>query len=91
MDAGTGIEDIGRAFGFARSSSPVRWDRLHEQQSYAAVRQPLGSLGVGLTLSRLMLRVFGGDLDVSNNDGIVGNGCTATLFINYDDTHVADN
>jgi pyruvate dehydrogenase kinase 2/3/4 len=90
-DVGMGIKDEGQAFGFARSSSQVRWDRLHEQQSYAAVRQPLASLGVGLTLSRLMLRAFGGDLYISNNGGIIGNGCTATLFINYDDTHAAEN
>ncbi len=51
-DVGMGIEDEGRAFGSACSLSQVRWDRLHEQQSYAAVRQLLSSLGVGLTLSR---------------------------------------
>jgi pyruvate dehydrogenase kinase 2/3/4 len=90
-DVGMGIKDEGQAFGFARSSSQVRWDRLNKQQSYAAVRQLLASLGVGLTLSRLMLRVFGGDLSISNNGGIIGNGCMATLFINYDDTHTAKN
>ncbi len=67
-DQGIGVRDIDEAFRFARSSSQKRWDRLNEQQSYAAVRQPLGSLGVGLTLSRLMLRAFGGDLTLSNND-----------------------
>jgi pyruvate dehydrogenase kinase 2/3/4 len=96
-DRGIGLEDKEQAFGFARSSSRKRWDRLEEQQSYAAVRQPLGSLGVGLPLSRLMLRVFGGDLDISNNingeDGEcgIGGGCTATLTISYDDTHIAEN
>jgi pyruvate dehydrogenase kinase 2/3/4 len=94
-DRGIGLEDEEEAFGFARSSSRKRWDRLQEQQSYAAVRQPLGSLGVGLPLSRLMLRVFGGDLDLSNNncigEGGIGGGCTATLTISYDDTHVAEN
>ena len=94
-DRGIGLEDREQAFGFARSSSPKRWDRLQEQQSYAAVRQPLGSLGVGLPLSRLMMRVFGGDLELSNNDGEgeggIGDGCTATLTISYDDTHIAEN
>ncbi len=93
------MEDKEQAFGFARSSSPKRWDRLEEQQSYAAVRQPLGSLGVGLPLSRLMMRAFGGDLDISNNNDIgeegegggIGGGCTATLTISYDDTHIAEN
>jgi pyruvate dehydrogenase kinase 2/3/4 len=96
-DRGIGLEDKEQAFGFARSSSRKRWDRLEEQQSYAAVRQPLGSLGVGLPLSRLMMRAFGGDLDISNNDigeegeGGIGGGCTATLTISYDDTHIAKN
>ena len=98
-DRGIGLEDKEQAFGFARSSSRKRWDRLEEQQSYAAVRQPLGSLGVGLPLSRLMMRAFGGDLDISNNNdngeevegGGIGGGCTATLTISYDDTHIAEN
>lgn len=106
IDQGIGVRDIDAAFGFARSSSRKRWDRLKEQQSYAAVRQPLGSLGVGLTLSRLMLRAFGGDLTLSNNrqhqhqhsnneagvmSGILGSGCTATLMINCDDSFMAKN
>ena len=80
-DVVMGIEDHGRAFSFACSLSQVRCDRLHKQQSYAAVRQPLSSLGVGLTLSRLMMRAFGGDLYLSNNGGVISNGCTATLLI----------
>ena len=76
-----GIKDEGWAFGSACSLLQVRWDRLHEQQSYATVRQPLSSLGVGLTLSRLMMRAFGGDLYLSNNGGVIGNGWTATLLI----------
>ena len=106
IDQGIGVRDIDAAFGFARSSSRKRWDRLKEQQSYAAVRQPLGSLGVGLTMSRLMLRAFGGDLTLSNNRqhqhqhsnneagvmrGILGSGCTATLMINCDDSFMAKN
>ncbi len=94
-DRGIGLEDEEGAIGFAWSSSRKRWDRLQEQQSYAAARQSLGSLGVGLPLSRLMMRVFGGDLDVSNTkcvgEGGIGGGCTATLTISYDDTHVAEN
>ena len=93
-DQGIGVRDIDKAFRFAHSSSRERWDRLNEQQSYAAVRQPLGSLGVGLTLSRLMLRVFGGDLTLSNNHQLSGaliKGCTATLMINCDDSYMAEN
>ena len=54
---------------------------------YTVVRQPLRSLGAGLPLSRLTLRVFGGDLDISNNnnggegDGGIGGGNKATLTI----------
>ena len=80
-DVGMVIKDEGQALGSARSLSQVRWDRLHEQQSYAAMRQPLSSLGVGLTLSRLMMRAFGGDLYLSNNCGVIGNGYMATLLI----------
>ena len=75
------IEDEGRAFSFACSLSQERWDRLHNQQSYAAMRQPLSSLGVGLMLSRLMMRVFEGDLYLSNNGCVISYGCTATLLI----------
>lgn len=92
MDQGIGIKNKEEAFHFAQSSSQKRWDRLDEQQSYAAVRQPLGSLGVGLTISRLMMRVFGGDLHVSNEkQSGIDSGCTATLIINCDDTCIAKN
>ena len=93
IDQGTGLKDKAQAFGFAQSSSQKRWDRLQEQQSYAAVRQPLGSLGVGLPLSTLMMRVFGGDLSLSNHErgNDFDSGCTATLLINYDDTYSAEN
>ena len=92
-DQGMGLKNKKGAFGFAQSTSQKRWDRLQEQQSYAAVRQPLGSLGVGLPLSRLMLRVFGGDLDLTNHErvGNISSGCTATLRINYDNTYAANN
>ena len=80
-DLSMGIKDEGRVCGSACSLSQVRWDRFHKQQSYAAVRQPLSFLAVGLTLSRLMMRVFGGNLYLSNDGGIIGNGCTATVLI----------
>lgn len=93
IDQGIGMKNKERAFGFAQSSSQKRWDRLQEQQSYAAVTQPLGSLGVGLPLSRLMLRVFGGELDLSNHgkENNIDSGCTATLRISYDDSYQAKN
>ncbi|KAL9180188.1 hypothetical protein ACHAXT_008158 [Thalassiosira profunda] len=93
IDQGIGLKDKDKAFGFAQSTSQKRWNRLEEQQSYAAVRQPLGSLGVGLPLSRLMLRVFGGELDLSNHEksSSIDSGCTATMRINYDDSYLAKN
>jgi hypothetical protein len=56
-------------------------------------------LGVGLPLSRLMMRVFGGDVELANRDGGVtshgdsklDSGCTAALKISYDDNFVATN
>ena len=77
------------AFRFAASSTQKRWDRLDEQQSYAAVRQPLGSLGVGLSLSNLMMKCFGGSVSLNNNESEPG--CTATLKVNYNDDYKALN
>ncbi|KAG7358502.1 hypothetical protein IV203_015091 [Nitzschia inconspicua] len=64
MDQGGGlahtnksIEDI---FEFAQCSK--KWDRLDDQQTYAMVRSPLRGLGVGLSMSRLQMRHFGGDV-----------------------------
>ena len=91
IDHGVGLdkEREQKAFLFASSSSQKRWDRLEEQQSYAAVREPLGSLGVGLPMSRMMLRVFGGDLDLVNRSDT--SGCTATMKILCDDSITAEN
>ena len=89
MDQGVGLSDDGmkRTFRFAESSSLKRWDRIEEQTSYAMVRQPLGSLGVGLPLSRMMMGLFGGDVLISNRaegDGL-SSGCTAIIKIPKDD------
>jgi len=74
-----------RAFLFADSSfsdKDQRWDRLQDQQSYAAVRSPLSSLGVGLCLSRMMMQSFGGNVLLSQNQDAPG--CTATILLNKD-------
>lgn len=89
LDQGVGLSEDGmkRAFRFAESSSLKRWDRIDEQTSYAMVRQPLGSLGVGLPLSRMMMEMFGGDVLISNRgkgDGLAS-GCTAVIKIPKDD------
>jgi hypothetical protein len=78
MDQGIGLMNKEQAFGFAQSSSQKQLNWLQEQQLYAAVRQPLGSFGISLPMSRLMLRVFGGGLDVLNNygEGDTSSGCT---------------
>ena len=89
LDQGVGLSEDGmkRAFRFAESSSLKRWDRIEEQTSYAMVRQPLGSLGVGLPLSRMMMGMFGGDVLISNRDKGDGlaSGCTAVIKIPKDD------
>lgn len=69
-------------FGLGRSSARQRWDRLNEQQSYAAVTSPLSSLGVGLPTSRMLMRHFGGDVRVE--PGSQG-GCCARIFLPRDD------
>jgi pyruvate dehydrogenase kinase 2/3/4 len=91
VDNGLGLnaDRSEKAFRFAASSSQKRWDRLDEQQSYAAVRQPLGSLGVGLSLSNLMMKCFGGSISLNNNHRQPG--CTATLKLNYNDDYKALN
>ncbi|KAL7481241.1 hypothetical protein ACHAW6_006914 [Cyclotella cf. meneghiniana] len=101
VDQGVGLDEerAQKAFRFASSSSQERWDRLQAQQSYCAVREPLGSLGVGLPISRMMLRVFGGDLYLVNRESgvriseheVLASGCTATMKILYDDSFTAMN
>jgi len=88
-DQGPGVSNIPRAFAFACSGDPKRWDRLEEQQSYAMVRSPLSSLGVGLPLSRSMMRHFGGDLILNNRKEVgklLDTGATASIILPKDDT-----
>lgn len=84
IDQGAGVSDTDKAFRFASSSVGKRWDRLEEQQSYATVRSPLQSLGVGLPLSRMLLQHFHGNVTLSNNVGDLG-GCTSAIHLNKDD------
>jgi pyruvate dehydrogenase kinase 2/3/4 len=98
-DRGVGLREssplsVSRMFilGAARLSDDGnrrRWDRLDVQQSYAAVRSPLHGLGVGLPVSRLMMRHFGGDLTLhsTQNDPDKlqgGGGCLARIHIPID-------
>jgi pyruvate dehydrogenase kinase 2/3/4 len=102
VDQGTGFakdneqETFNQAFMLGHSSSGKKWDRLDEQQSYAAVRSPLSSLGVGLHSSRCMIEHFGGSLTLRNNTDATeskdiskqrieyGVGCTARIELPKD-------
>jgi pyruvate dehydrogenase kinase 2/3/4 len=73
------------------SSSSSKWDRLNVQQSYAPVRSPLNSLGVGLPVSRMMMRHVGGDVALrprtdDDGDRHAGPGCVATITLPLDTT-----
>ena len=90
LDQGIGINEKGheRAFLFAESSSQQRWDRLDEQQSYGMVRQPITSLGVGLSLSQMMAQMFGGSVQLENrteeidySNVRIGTGCSSTVHL----------
>jgi hypothetical protein len=76
------IQDHGKGFGdsdpFLFASSPDKWDRLDVQQSYASVRSPLSSLGVGVPSSQWLMQHFGGNLQLRNRPE---GGCTATLLL----------
>ena len=101
MDQGLGLSEngINRAFEFAESSSQQRWDRIDEQQSYAMVRAPIGSLGVGLPLSRMMMQMFGGDIHLECRTQVeniyidettetpysLQGGCSASLILPVED------
>jgi len=93
MDQGVGLNDEGlkNAFRFADSSSEERWDRIDEQQSYAMVRAPIASLGVGLSLSQMMMQMFGGEVHLKSRRESellqttksvqLDSGCSATLHL----------
>lgn len=96
LDQGIGINETGleRAFMFAESSSQRRWDRIDEQQSYAMVTQPITSLGVGLSLSKMMAQMFGGSVqlenrmvDIDHSNVRIGKGCSSTVYLStFDET-----
>jgi pyruvate dehydrogenase kinase 2/3/4 len=93
VDEGTGIEqEFEEVFMLGHSTAVKRWDRLDEQQSYAAVRSPLSSLGVGLPTSRWMIEYFRGSLELWNNKDIStgpSKGCTSRLRL-YRDPNVLE-
>jgi pyruvate dehydrogenase kinase 2/3/4 len=93
VDEGTGIEqEFEEVFLLGHSTAVKRWDRLDEQQSYAAVRSPLSSLGVGLPTSRWMIEYFRGSLELWNNKDIStgpSKGCTSRLRL-YRDPNILE-
>jgi pyruvate dehydrogenase kinase 2/3/4 len=91
IDQGTGVADMASALRLGHSTAADRkWDRLDHQQSYAAVRSPLSSLGVGLPVSRYMMEHFGGSVHLINNNSDRNaryeTGCTATILMPMNDT-----
>jgi pyruvate dehydrogenase kinase 2/3/4 len=79
-DSGSGLTNK-NPFMFASNSK--KWDRLHIQQSYASVRSPLSSMGVGVPSSQWLLQHWGGYLELSQRKD--GNGCTATIWLPKND------
>jgi hypothetical protein len=82
---------IGTSSASSASSSSSKWDRLNVQQSYAPVRSPLNSLGVGLPVSRMMMRHVGGDVALRPRTDDAGGlnstpGCVATITLPLDTT-----
>lgn len=72
-------------FELGYSSAAKRWDRLDEQQSYAAVRSPMSSLGVGLPVSRLMMQHFGGSVTLESPRDETGGAVARILLPRRDD------
>jgi hypothetical protein len=63
MDQGGGFpQSVAQSTLFAFAQCHKQWDRLEDQQTYAATRSPLRGLGVGLSLSKMQMQKFGGDL-----------------------------
>lgn len=73
---------------FEFAATHHKWDRMDDQQTYAMVRSPIRGLGVGLALSRLHLRQFGGDLTLEHrpatDDSFEGVTATLRLSKNFD-------
>ena len=75
VDAGGGMARDAAAAAL-RLRAGARYDRLEAQQSYAMVESPLSGNGVGLPISRLYARHFGGELEID----VATPGTTRALF-----------
>ncbi|GMI55954.1 hypothetical protein ScalyP_jg1185 [Parmales sp. scaly parma] len=69
---------------FRFGQSKTKYDRIEEQTSYAAARDPLQGVGVGLALSKIMLESQGlGSLKLFNRVP-PDHGCVATINLKND-------
>jgi hypothetical protein len=77
------VENI---FEFAQRRT--KWDRMDDQQTYAMMRSPLRGLGVGLSMSRMMMEYFGGSLELEDRKAsdTLEAGVTATIVLPKDST-----
>eukprot|EP00934_Nitzschia_sp_Nitz4_P006152 Nitzschia sp. Nitz4//scaffold311_size21207//6327//8000//NITZ4_008620-RA/size21207-processed-gene-0.53-mRNA-1//1//CDS//3329547380//6142//frame0 len=65
-DQGTTTGDLTKKKLFEFANCTHKWDRIQDQQTYAAARSPVRGLGVGLALSRLHMERFGGTLEIED-------------------------
>ncbi len=97
LDQGGGLQGPSKKDWFEFANRRDKWDRLDDQQTYATVSSPIRGFGVGLALSRLHLRQFGGDLilydrqdplmlEMNGKTDLLQAGLTATLILskNFD-------
>lgn len=74
-----------RLFEFAQHTR--KWDRMDDQQTYAMTRSPLQGLGVGLSMSKIQIEMFGGQLTVEDRGlSDLQPGVTATIVLPKDST-----
>lgn len=74
---------VNKAFDYLYTSAEPAEDLVTLQRSYQPVGDPMTGMGVGLPVSRLYARHFGGDLRLFS---IQGDGTTACLYIPRDIT-----
>ena len=80
VDDGVGLEEnSGKDLFQFGHVGKIRYDRLNHQTSYAAVRDPLQGIGVGLPISKILMEQAGGGLTVQNRPG--GGGVEAKILL----------
>jgi pyruvate dehydrogenase kinase 2/3/4 len=108
LDQGGGLsrnKSVNGLFEFAQC--PKKYDRLDDQQTYAMVRSPMRGLGVGLSMSKLQMTQFGGDIELLDRSRLekdedvyvrvddkaykLESGMTATIVLSKDTTVTTTN